>query len=174
MDCLILILVQENSNQVPEVTGIGYDGQVTNSAGDFSACTVRDCTVELATLQLPRYRHSRDLVKTTTPLRLATSPDVTPVVSASGEAGDSVCVGEEGGDVSECEGADEPMDLSGRSDDSDVDPGYLPPRHPLSSDSDSDAGASFSTSRKVKAGRWRLRLAPAKVSKLGRRAAKVS
>ena len=78
------------------------------------------------------------------------------------------------GDVSEGEGADEPMDLSGRSDDSDVDPGYLPPRHPLSSDSDSDAGASFSTSRKVKAGRWRLRLAPAKVSKLGRRAAKVS
>ena len=157
--------VQENSNQVPELVGIAYDGLVANSAGEYSACTVRDCTVELATLQLP---------KTNTTLRLATSRDVTPVVSASGEAGDSVCVGEVGGGVSEGEGADEPMDLSGRSDDSDVDPGYLPPRHPLSSDSDSDAGASFSTSRKVKAGKWHLRVAPAKVSKLGRRAAKVS
>ena len=65
------------------------------------------------------------------------------------------------------------MDVSGRSDDSDLDSGYQLPGV-LPSDSDSDPGCSFSTSRKVKAGKWRLRLVPAKVSKLGRKAAKVS
>ena len=160
--------VQENSNQVPELVGIAYDGLVANSAGEYLACTVRDCTVELATLQLPRLN---------TTLRLATSRDVSPVASGSGLVGGSVSVGEGGGGVSESDGeAEEPMDLSGRSDDSDLDSHYVPPRHPLSSsESETDTGASFTTSRKVKAGGWRLRLnAPAKISKLGRGAAKVS
>ena len=71
---------------------------------------------------------------------------------------------------------DEAMDYAGLSDDSDTDHHYVPPKHPLSSsDSESGAGTSFTPSRRVQAGVWRLRLgAPAKVSKLGRSAAKVS
>ena len=169
--------VQENSNQVPELVGIAYDGLVANSRGEISVCSVRDCTVELATLQVP------GLITT---LGLATPRDVSPAASGSGlvvggvsvgEGKDSVSVGKGKDRVSDSEEeAEEPMDLSGKSDDSDFDSHYVPPRHPLSSsESESDAGVSFTTSRKVKAGGWRLRLgAPAKISKLGRSAAKVS
>ena len=70
----------------------------------------------------------------------------------------------------------EPRDLSGGSDDSDRDGHYVPPKHFLSSsDCESDQRADFTTSRKTKAGSWRRRLGtPAKVSKVGRKAAKVS
>ena len=156
-----------NSNQVPELVGIAYNGLVANSLGEMMVCSVRDCTVELATLQVPGLD---------TTLRLATSRDVSPVASGSGTVG-GVSVGKVVDRDSDSEGeeAEGPMDLSGRSDDSDIDGHYVPPRHPLSSsECESDAGESFTTSRKVKAGKWRLRLGvPAKISKLGRRAAKV-
>ena len=133
--------VQENSNQVPVLSGTAYNGIVTTSAGVSTACTLRDCTVELATLQIPRFRFSRDLVPANTPLRLATSRDVAPGVSASEEAMDSVSVGE--GEAMDCvsggEEDGEVMDVSGRSDDSDLDPGYQLPKV-LSSESESDPG----------------------------------
>ena len=158
--------VQENSNQVPELAGIAYNGLVANSLGELSVCFVRECTVELATLQVPGLN---------TTLGLATLRDVSPAASGSGlDVGeDSVSVGVKDRVI---DSGDEAMDHAGLSDDSDADHHYVPPKHPLSSsDSESGAGTSFTTSRRVKAGVWRLRLgAPAKVSKLGRSAAKVS
>ena len=129
---------------------------------------MRDCTVELATLQV---------LGLDTTLRLATSREVSPVASGSGTVV-GVGVGMDVGRVSDSdeEEAVEPRDLSGGSDDSDRDGHYVPPKHFLSSsDCESDQGADFTTSRKTKAGSWRLRLGtPAKVSKVGRKAAKVS
>ena len=121
---------------------------------------MRDCTVELATLQV---------LGLDTTLRLATSREVSPVASGSGTVvGVSV-----GGDVGRLGASEEE---AGESDDSYLDGDYVPPKQsPSSSDSESDQGADFTTSRKHKAGSWRLRLGnPAKVSKVGRKAAKVS
>ena len=146
---LDIVSVQENSNQVPELVGIAYDGLVANSLGKFSVCSVRDCTVELATLQVP------GLITT---LGLATPRDVSPAASGSGldVVEDSVSVGVGGVKdrvIDSGDEAGEAMDHTGLSDDSDAEHHYVPPRHPLSSsDSESDAGASFTTSMKVKAG----------------------
>ena len=119
-------------------------------------CSVRDCTVELATLQV---------LGLDTTLRLATSREVSPVASGSG----TVVVG----DVGRLGGNEEEF---GESDDSYLDGYYVPPKQcPTSSDSESDLGADFTTSRKHKAGSWRLKIGPpVKVSKVGRKAAKVS
>ena len=129
MVCFILDSFQENSNQVPVLTGTPYNGMVTDSAGVSTLCTVRDCSVELVPLKVPKFwpvGHKR--VKADTSLRLATSRDVALAVSAPVEE----AVDRES--ESEAE-----MDVTGRSDDSDLDPGYsLPDFQP--SDSESDLG----------------------------------
>ena len=117
---------------------------------------MRDCTVELATLQV---------LGLDTTLRLATSREVSPVASGSG----TVMVGD-GGRLG---GVEEDI---GESDDSFLDGDYVPPKQcPTSSDSESDLGLDFTSSRQHKAGSWKLKQGPpVKVSKVGRKAAKVS
>ena len=117
---------------------------------------MRDCTVELATLQV---------LGLDTTLRLATSREVSPVASGSG----TVMVGD-GGRLG---GVEEDI---GESDDSFLDGDYVPPKQvPSSSDSESDLGLDFGSSRQHKAGSRKLKEGPpVKVSKLGRKAAKVS
>ena len=138
------------------IVGIGYDGKVANSRGEEVVCSVRDCTVELATLQV---------LGLDTTLRLATSREVSPVASGSG----TVMVGD-GGRLG---GVEEDI---GESDDSFLDGDYVPPKQaPSSSDSESDLGLDFGSSRQHKAGSKKLKEGPpVKVSKLGRKAAKVS
>ena len=133
------------------IVGIAYDGKVANSRGEEVFCSVRDCTVELATLQVQGLD---------TTLRLATSRQVSPVASGSG----TVMVGDDGEE-----------DI-GESDDSFLDGDYVPPKQaPSSSDSESDLGLDFGSSRQHKAGSKKLKEGPpVKVSKLGRKAAKVS
>ena len=68
--------------------GTPYNGLVVNSAGVVTFCSVRDCSVELAPLQVNKFwpvgskRVKADTSGHDTFLRLATSCDVAPVVSA--------------------------------------------------------------------------------------------
>ena len=122
------------------IVGIAYDGRVANSHGEEVFCSVKDCTVELATLQV------QGLDAT---LR---SRQVSPVV------------------------VDDALEDIGESDDSFLDGDYVPPKVvPSSSDSESDSGLDFGSSRLHKTGSKKQKVGPpVKVSKLGRKAAKVS
>ena len=133
------------------IVGIAYDGRVANSHGEEVFCSVKDCTVELATLQV------QGLDAT---LRLATSRQVSPVASGSGNV----------------KVVDDALEDIGESDDSFLDGDYVPPKVvPSSSDSESDSGLDFGSSRLHKVGSKKQKVGPpVKVSKLGRKAAKVS